>query len=187
MEIFGVGPAELVLILIIVLFIFGPDQLPEIAKKLGGGVREIRRTLDSISNEVDDTVQPIKELMDPTRSTSSTSDTPAAGSVPAAGSAAPNLIVAEEAEIMDSARPTREGESEVADDTFSTSEAEIQPSDETPSAPDSGAEITNEMHLTSRTESQEIGETPPPLEVDAESINLTPSAAPPPPDQSTQT
>jgi sec-independent protein translocase protein TatA len=98
MEIFGVGPAELVLILIIVLIVFGPDQLPEIAKKLGGGVRELRRNLDAISSEVDDTVKPFKELMDPNQ--------PAPPSQP-------NLIVAPgaENEIIDYSKPATTPES----------------------------------------------------------------------------
>ncbi len=101
MEIFGVGPAELVLILIIVVIIFGPDQLPEIAKKLGAGVREIRHTLDSISSEVDETVKPLKDLADPSQPLKELIDfnqpiKPNPDTPPAS-----NLIVADEAEIMD--------------------------------------------------------------------------------------
>ncbi len=137
MEVFGVGPAELVLILIIVLVIFGPDQLPEIAKKLGSGVREIRHTLDSISNEVDDTVKPIKELMDPNQSI------PTAPTAPAASS---NLLVADEAQVITDTLP--QAETKNLDDSLPTSEGSAEtmgepwpaPEDETindpPTAPE---------------------------------------------------
>jgi sec-independent protein translocase protein TatA len=67
MEIFGVGPAELVLILVVVLIIFGPEQLPEIAKKLGGATRELRRNLDAVNNEVNENLRSFKEVTDLTK------------------------------------------------------------------------------------------------------------------------
>ena len=35
MDILGIGPLELILILIVALMVFGPDRLPEIGAKLG--------------------------------------------------------------------------------------------------------------------------------------------------------
>ena len=35
MEILGIGPMELILILIVALMVFGPDKLPQIGAKLG--------------------------------------------------------------------------------------------------------------------------------------------------------
>ncbi len=67
MEIFGVGPAELVLILIVVLIIFGPEQLPEIAKKIGGATNELRRGLDDISSEMNENLQAFQDLTDATK------------------------------------------------------------------------------------------------------------------------
>lgn len=46
-----VGPWELALILLIVLIIFGANKLPKIAKDLGHGIREFKK---SISGESDD-------------------------------------------------------------------------------------------------------------------------------------
>ena len=40
---FGLGAQELLLILLIALFFFGGDKLPEIAKGLGQGLREFKR------------------------------------------------------------------------------------------------------------------------------------------------
>ena len=42
MEILGVGPLEIVVILIIALLVFGPDRLPQIGASLGKAVRELR-------------------------------------------------------------------------------------------------------------------------------------------------
>lgn len=67
MEIFGVGPAELVLILIVVLIIFGPEQLPEIAKKIGGATNELRRGLDDITSEMNENLQAFQDLSDATK------------------------------------------------------------------------------------------------------------------------
>ncbi|MGB9791151.1 MAG: Sec-independent protein translocase subunit TatA/TatB [Thermacetogeniaceae bacterium] len=40
---FNIGPWELILILVIVLIVFGPGRLPEVARSLGKAVNEFRR------------------------------------------------------------------------------------------------------------------------------------------------
>lgn len=40
---FGLGPTELVIILIIVIIIFGPRRLPELGKTIGRGLSELRK------------------------------------------------------------------------------------------------------------------------------------------------
>ncbi|MFW6190734.1 MAG: Sec-independent protein translocase subunit TatA/TatB, partial [Candidatus Bipolaricaulota bacterium] len=37
---FGLGPTELIIVLVIILVLFGGDKLPELARSLGKGVRE---------------------------------------------------------------------------------------------------------------------------------------------------
>jgi len=44
----GIGPAELLLILIIALLVFGPAKLPEIAKDLGKTMAKWRKALEEI-------------------------------------------------------------------------------------------------------------------------------------------
>ncbi len=47
----GIGPAELLLILIIALLIFGPAKLPQIAKDLGNSIQRWRQALEEITEE----------------------------------------------------------------------------------------------------------------------------------------
>ena len=63
MEIFGIGPMELILVLVLALLIFGPDQLPQIGAKLGKSVREMRRATRDFSREVDAARQAIESPM----------------------------------------------------------------------------------------------------------------------------
>jgi sec-independent protein translocase protein TatA len=47
------GPAELILVLVIVLIIFGPGKLPDIGNALGRGIREFRKA----SNDLEDGIR----------------------------------------------------------------------------------------------------------------------------------
>jgi sec-independent protein translocase protein TatA len=42
---FNIGWPELVLILVVILLLFGADRLPEVARKLGEAVRELKKSL----------------------------------------------------------------------------------------------------------------------------------------------
>lgn len=55
----GLGPMELVLILIIVLVIFGAGKLPQIGDALGKSIKNFKRASDS-RDEID--VTPKKEI-----------------------------------------------------------------------------------------------------------------------------
>ncbi|HLX34989.1 MAG TPA: twin-arginine translocase TatA/TatE family subunit [Candidatus Limnocylindrales bacterium] len=45
----NIGPAELIIILIIALIVLGPGKLPEVAQSLGKSVREFRKAATDIS------------------------------------------------------------------------------------------------------------------------------------------
>lgn len=62
MNLFGVGPTEIFVILIVILVLFGPDKLPEIAKKIGGASREIRDGLDSINDQMNTALEASMDL-----------------------------------------------------------------------------------------------------------------------------
>jgi len=51
---FGLGPAELILIAVIILLLFGAKRLPDIGKGIGGAIREfknVRREIDTTKPE----------------------------------------------------------------------------------------------------------------------------------------
>jgi sec-independent protein translocase protein TatA len=48
---FGIGPEELVLLLIIALFVLGPERMPKVARDLGRVVGDLRRTSDQLREE----------------------------------------------------------------------------------------------------------------------------------------
>jgi sec-independent protein translocase protein TatB len=49
----GVGPAELLFILIIALLVFGPKKLPEVARDLGKTIGKWRQALEEIQSVTD--------------------------------------------------------------------------------------------------------------------------------------
>lgn len=62
MNLFGVGPTEIFVVLIVILVLFGPDKLPELAKKIGGASREIREGLDSINEQMNTALEASMEM-----------------------------------------------------------------------------------------------------------------------------
>ena len=49
-----IGPAELIIILVLVLIIFGPSRLPELARSLGKSIREFRKAGQSMVDDSDE-------------------------------------------------------------------------------------------------------------------------------------
>ena len=41
----GIGPMELIVVLVIALVVFGPKRLPDLGKSLGGGMREFKNSI----------------------------------------------------------------------------------------------------------------------------------------------
>jgi sec-independent protein translocase protein TatA len=50
---FGLGPQEIGVILVIILLLFGARRLPELARSLGQGVREFRKSVREIGEDLD--------------------------------------------------------------------------------------------------------------------------------------
>ena len=48
----SIGPAEIVIVLILALLVFGPKRLPQMGKSLGKGVREFRKAADTAKEEL---------------------------------------------------------------------------------------------------------------------------------------
>jgi sec-independent protein translocase protein TatA len=49
-----IGPAEILVVLLVALLVFGPHRLPEIGRQVGKGMRELRRFQDTVRGELDD-------------------------------------------------------------------------------------------------------------------------------------
>jgi sec-independent protein translocase protein TatA len=47
----GIGPMELIVVLIIALIIFGPKKLPELGKSLGSGMRSFKDSVTGSERE----------------------------------------------------------------------------------------------------------------------------------------
>ena len=50
---FGIGPLELVIVLVIILVIFGPKRLPQAGRALGQGLREFKDSVTGKDKEPD--------------------------------------------------------------------------------------------------------------------------------------
>jgi sec-independent protein translocase protein TatA len=55
---FGLGIWEIVLIAVIILIVFGPEKLPEIAKKAGKASGELKKHSESIRREIYNSLYP---------------------------------------------------------------------------------------------------------------------------------
>jgi len=51
-QMFGLGPTELIIILIIALVIFGPSRLPKVGQSVGQALRAFRESTDKVQEEV---------------------------------------------------------------------------------------------------------------------------------------
>ncbi len=49
----GIGMAELMIIMLVVLIFFGPKKIPELARGLGKGLSELRRAAEDVKQELD--------------------------------------------------------------------------------------------------------------------------------------
>jgi sec-independent protein translocase protein TatA len=62
----SLGPAEILVVLVLALFVFGPKRLPEVGRQVGGALRELRKVQDTVQHEIrsvlDDTTAPVREM-----------------------------------------------------------------------------------------------------------------------------
>ena len=64
----SLGPAEILVVLVIALVVFGPKRLPEVGRQVGGALRELRKVQDSVQSELrgvlDDTSAPVRGMFE---------------------------------------------------------------------------------------------------------------------------
>jgi sec-independent protein translocase protein TatA len=53
----SIGPAELILIFVIALLVFGPKKLPEIGRSVGKALREFKRTSEEIKGRIEEEIE----------------------------------------------------------------------------------------------------------------------------------
>jgi len=59
----GLGPTELIIILVLALLIFGPRQLPKVAKSVGESVRSFKKVKESTDSIKDDLKKELEEAV----------------------------------------------------------------------------------------------------------------------------
>jgi sec-independent protein translocase protein TatA len=50
----GIGPMELIIVLVIALLVLGPKRLPEAGRSIGKGMREFKESLSGTSKDDED-------------------------------------------------------------------------------------------------------------------------------------
>lgn len=115
MRIGPLGIWELLIILVVVLLIFGPRRLPEMAKGLGQSVREFRKGIRDIKNDFEE-----GEKGDASSSTASSAP---ASSAPASSSTASTASAPQERSHGSTAAPATDAQHDDATDTEDDSEA----------------------------------------------------------------
>jgi sec-independent protein translocase protein TatA len=58
----NIGPAELIVVLVIALLVIGPKRLPEVGKSLGKGMREFKDSLSGDSRDEDEEPTPLQKV-----------------------------------------------------------------------------------------------------------------------------
>ncbi len=49
----SIGTPELIIIMLVILLLFGSKRLPELAKGIGKGIRQFKKAMDDVKDEID--------------------------------------------------------------------------------------------------------------------------------------
>lgn len=61
---FNLGPMEMILVAVVLLLLFGAKRLPELGSGLGKGIREFKRSIQDIKQEVE-REEPVQQIRNP--------------------------------------------------------------------------------------------------------------------------
>lgn len=62
MNIFGIGPMELLVVLAVALVFLGPEKLPELARALGKAVYQFQQMIEPYREEITRAMEPVDEV-----------------------------------------------------------------------------------------------------------------------------
>ena len=75
------GPAEILVVLVVALLVFGPKRLPEVGRQVGRGLKELRKIQETVRDEINDVLHHDSDDEAPSYATTATpAPLPAAGS-----------------------------------------------------------------------------------------------------------
>ena len=63
----SLGPWEIVLLALVIIILFGGKKIPELARGLGKGLREFRKTTKGLKDEVNSAAEDVKSAVDETK------------------------------------------------------------------------------------------------------------------------
>ena len=63
----SLGPWEIVLVALVIIILFGGKKIPELARGLGKGLREFRKTTKDLKDEVNSAAEEVKSAVDETK------------------------------------------------------------------------------------------------------------------------
>ena len=61
---FDISTGEIFIVIMMIFIVFGPSKIPELAKKIGRGVYEVKRASNEIKREIDSEVRRIEREVD---------------------------------------------------------------------------------------------------------------------------
>ncbi len=62
----SIGPAEILVIFVVALLVFGPTRLPEVGRQVGKGVRELRKFQHTLRTDLEDVlVEDVSDRAEP--------------------------------------------------------------------------------------------------------------------------
>lgn len=67
MVLLNIGGQEILIVLLIVLVLFGGRKIPELMKGLGKGVREYKKAMNSVEDDLNGNLEPDKQPDDDSR------------------------------------------------------------------------------------------------------------------------
>lgn len=61
---FNIGGGELIFIILMVIMVFGAKKIPEIARGLGKGIKEVRNATNEIKSQINNSVDQNEDISD---------------------------------------------------------------------------------------------------------------------------